>query len=72
MTQQIKFSKETNFTGRNGYFICSGIELMTLDHNREIMISPLTSRGTVGRCDISIPKDDIPKLIESLQQIVKQ
>lgn len=67
---QVKFSKETKFTGRNGYFRCTGVELLKMDHSDEVMISPLTGNGSVGRCDISVPIADIPKLVEQLQELI--
>lgn len=36
-----------------------------------VMITPITSKGKPGRCDISIPIEDVPALIEQLQDIIK-
>lgn len=63
--REIKFERETNFTGRNGFFKCSGLNVLDISDNR-IMIAPLTSRGEVARCDISIPKENIPDVAKSL------
>lgn len=68
MYAQLKFQRLTNFTGRNGYFQCSGVELMTITDNK-VMLSPLTSKGEVARCDIAIPMEDIPVFIEQLMVI---
>jgi len=60
----------TNFTGRNGYFKCAGIELFTLEHTDQLMISPFTSQGRIGRCDIAIPKSAMPELISQLELLL--
>lgn len=65
------FSRITNFTGRNGLMKCSGIEIMPISNDR-VILSPLTSKGIVGRCDIFIPVEDIPKLIQTLQNYAVQ
>lgn len=57
MQKQIKFIRQTMFTGRNGYFKCSGIDFLGLDYDDNVMIAPLTSRGEIGRCDITFPKE---------------
>ena len=67
---QVKFARQTNFTGRNGYFACSGIEVLHLNHNNSVMLSPLTSRGVVGRCDIEVPLENVPDLIAQLQALI--
>lgn len=48
---------------------CSGIDLLTLEHKNSVMLAPLTSRGDVGRCDIEVPLENLPELIEKLQAI---
>jgi len=64
------FNRKTKFTGRNGYFDCSGIDLEVLNHNQSVMIAPLTGRtGTIARCDIEVPLEDLPELIQQLQEI---
>lgn len=66
----IKFSREMNFTGRNGYFKASGIDLLPLDYDKKIIITPLTSKGRLASCDITIPKEDIPELINQLKKLI--
>ncbi|HNU14064.1 MAG TPA: hypothetical protein PKI55_06345 [Chitinophagaceae bacterium] len=70
MIATIKFTKETNFTGRNGYFKASGLELSGYDPNGNVMLTPLTSKGLAGRCDITIPVEDIPSLIKQLKKFL--
>jgi len=70
MLKELKFSRLTTFTGRNGTFKCAGVEL--IDYTDRVQISPVTSKGNVGRCDIDIPVEDIPALIEALQDIARE
>ena len=70
----IKFNKTTHFTGRNGYFKCSGVELETLNRGigQSVIISPVTSKGVCGRCDIEIPRESIPALIKELESFIEK
>lgn len=70
--KEIKFTRQTNFTGRNGYMKCGGIEVMGFDHKSMVQVAPITSKGAVGRCDIEIPLEDVPALIAALQEIAGQ
>lgn len=56
----------TNFTGRNGFMKCSGVEVLPASEG-EIILSPLTSKGAVGRCDIWLELESVPELITALQ-----
>jgi hypothetical protein len=71
MHDKVTWKRMTNFTGRNGYFKCSGVELLPLAHNRSVMVSALTGRGDVARCDIEIPVEAIPALIGKLQALIR-
>jgi hypothetical protein len=71
MTKTIEFTRKTKFTGRNGYFNASGIELMKISDNK-IMITPITGRGEPGRCDIEIPIENIRDLIYELGDLIQQ
>lgn len=70
MIATIKFSHETNFTGRNGYFKASGVEISGYNQEGNILLTPLTSKGNAGRCDISVPVQDIPELIKQLKKFL--
>lgn len=70
MTSTIKFTRETNFTGRNGYFKASGLELSGYDIKGNVMLTPLTSKGNAARCDVTIPVEDVPELIKQLKKFV--
>jgi hypothetical protein len=64
--EKIHFSSMTGFTGRNGTGKCSGIEVFPLETQPDILITPLTSRGELARCDFRIPKCDAHKVAEAL------
>jgi len=57
------------YTGRNGVFVQTGIEVMTL--NGKIMLTAMGKRGA-ARCDMQIPTESIPALIKALKQQTKQ
>jgi len=65
MEKNVKFTRPGKFTGRNGYFKASGINIIDISDDM-IMIAPLTSRNKIGRCDISIPKEDVETFIDAL------
>jgi hypothetical protein len=69
MQDTVRWDRTTNFTGRNGYFKCSGVEY-PLDHNKVVLLSALTGRGEVARCDIEIPLEAVPALIAKLQALI--
>lgn len=62
------------FTGRNGVGFCCGVEVMPLTYGKEpkVMLSPITSYGVVGRCDMMIPIEKIPDLIRALRAAKKE
>ncbi len=63
----IEFKRHVTFTGRNGTFKCAGVELM--ECGDRIQISPLTSKGSVGRCDIDIPTENLDEFIAALREV---
>jgi hypothetical protein len=69
--KEIKFKRITNFTGRNGFMKCGGVELMESSAN-SIILSPLTSKGMIGRCDIFIPLEDAKAVAEALLSFVNE
>jgi len=59
----------TEAYGRNGRMRCTGLAVDAADTDvmgPTIRLSPLTSRGGVGRCHIYIPVADIPTVIRAL------
>jgi hypothetical protein len=67
MKHTVQFGKITTFLGRNGRFNCSGLELF--DYGDMVNLTALTGRGDLARCEIEIPADALPGLIEALQAI---
>jgi hypothetical protein len=68
--EQVTWGRTTNFTGRNGYAKCNGLDIQPLDHNESVLLAPLTSRGVVGRCDIEVPLEALPEVIAKLQALI--
>lgn len=64
---------ECSFLGRNGYSKQSGLNVYDSTRSRGhiLEISPVTSKGIIGKCRIECPVQDLPKLIEALQNIVE-
>jgi len=60
MIKHINFSKPTNFTGRNGYMKCGGVEIFPFPDGT--LLTAKTSRGQVGRCDIKIPDENLEEV----------
>ena len=66
-----KNKRLTKFTGRNGYYNCSGMNFFPMSNGDCIMIAPVTSKGSTGRCDIEIPIESIDEVINALKQLKK-
>lgn len=66
--KNVIFSFLTNFTGRNGYGSCSGVEVVN-SIDREggqcVLLSPLTSKGRVANCDILVPIESMPEIMDA-------
>lgn len=71
MLEDIKFSQETTFLGRNGTFKCIGLELSS-SGRKTVDIWPTTSKGDTGRARLEVPVADLPTLIHKLQQIYNE
>ena len=66
MITEFKFkSRRTQFLGRNGSGHQTGVSVYGTT-GATVIIEPITSKGTVGRCFIEIPKEDIPNFIDAL------
>ena len=74
MIKSVKYSRQVNFLGRNGFFKQAGLDIQAFNCNYPtgiVILSPLTSRGNVARCQIEIPLGDVPSVIEALQKAIK-
>ena len=67
--RDVFFNTAVNFMGRNGYFKAQGMGLINLDFKQCLDIAPITSRGGYGNCSVQIPYENLPDLIEALQEI---
>ena len=69
---RVAWGRQTHFTGRNGYLKCNGVQFTPLQHNNSVLMLAVNSRGDVARCDIEIPAEALPELIETLQKLKEQ
>jgi len=70
MIKELKFKTLSAFNGRNGTGKCSGIEIMSLDYENKILLSPITSKGATANCYISLPVEELNNFIKELQEFV--
>jgi hypothetical protein len=64
--RKVTFARNVHFTGRNGYFKQSGVEISEDRWNDAITVTPLTSKGVPANCFISIPKEYIEDFTREL------
>ena len=66
---------ECNFTGRNGYGKSAGIDVLLIDYENgyepKVLLTPLTSKKALARCDMTIPVSSVPELIAMLQSMME-
>jgi len=69
-----RYTEPTTFLGRNGQFKAIGIEVGKLQafetSPEEVQLSPITSKGDIGRCRICIPVAEIPAVIKVLERVI--
>jgi len=63
---RVIFGKMVNFLGRNGFFAMAGMEIWR--NGEKVVIEPVTSKDSVGRCKMEIPTEDVEKVIDSLRK----
>jgi len=70
MLKTIFFKKTTSFLGRNGEFKCKGISIASIGTPKPeyILIEPITSKDTIGRCSIRIPAKEIDTFCNLLKE----
>lgn len=71
---EIKFSRTTDFLGRNGSFQCTGLSIHRINPSlskflgsNHITIFPITSKNKIGRCFIVIPQENVSEVCAALQ-----
>lgn len=73
--KRVLFKQVVSFLGRNGYFKAIGVEIMVIHakdpDNSFVSISPITSKGDIGRAVIEVPLNNVNELIEGLKELSK-
>lgn len=70
MNEKVKFKSKTTYLGRNGNGQCIGVDMYRPSENSEgFWFSAINSKDMVARCEILIPVEDIPEIIEALRRI---
>lgn len=54
----LTFKRISGFLGRNGNFKSKGINFLKYEDS-DLHIRPITTKDMIGRCEITIPKEDI-------------
>jgi len=54
--------------GRNGCIKTVGLQLLGIDHSRRLLMMPISSRHTTGKCQIEIPAGALTPLINALRE----
>lgn len=59
----------TTFTGRNGSFKCSGVEVISAgEKSGTVTLTPFTSRDILANCAVVVPLSKVPELITALRR----
>ena len=66
MIKDIKYTKETTYTGRNGQGKQVGLGFT--HHGSCLLLEPINSKGHLANCQMNIPYKDLIKVIETLQE----
>jgi hypothetical protein len=66
MDAKIKYDRNVNFIGSNGYFKASGLDIYA--NESIVILQPITSKGEIGICSIEIPIEAIAALMNILNQ----
>jgi hypothetical protein len=74
MIKAIKYdAKDTRHhhsLGRNGRVFTSGLDFVYTGPSGRVLLSPLTSRGAIARCEIQIPAD--PRVLRELADALNE
>ena len=66
--KRIQNSRETAFLGRNGTGKCAGFDFFKSNDNNSVVVTPLTSKMAMGRCEIQIPLEDLQEFVKALME----
>lgn len=70
MIKYIGWKPFTWFTGRNGTFNCSGLEISA--GHESVIFTPITGKGKAANSGFAIPSSSLEKLIVHLEGIRKE
>ena len=63
----VHFTRKVTALGRNGVMTCIGVEVWGWGAEHDsVSISPITSKGYVGRGRIEVPEEDLARVAEAL------
>lgn len=66
----LKFPRLTWFTGRNGSFKASGIEVLV--SGSTVILTPLTSKWRMARCAIAVPHETLQGMVYALNSALAE
>ena len=66
------FASRTQSVGRNGPIISTGVSVYSSQPFEAVDLIPITSRGALGNCRVSVPVKSLPVLIGILQELQDQ
>jgi hypothetical protein len=68
----VDFGRTVLFLGRNGCFNSVGLHVVDHPTRECVGIFPVTSRGKLASCEIEIPVEKVPEVVESLLRMMRQ
>jgi hypothetical protein len=72
MRAEINFTRKGNYIGRSGHATMHGLDILTTTNQRNVVLSPINSRGPAQSTFYEIPKEDIPNIVEALTNAMGQ
>lgn len=54
--------------GRNGCVNMIALSLLGVEHDKRLILQPVTSKGNLGMCQIEIPAGALTPLIDALKE----
>jgi hypothetical protein len=69
MSETVRWPRQERlwFLGRNGYGLCTGLDLFEFEGIVELR--PITSKNQIGRAEICMPLTAVPRLTKMLARI---
>lgn len=70
MNIDLDYSTETYYEGSNGMGRMKGLNMYSNASRGIVVLAPINSKKKIARCEMCIPKKDIPKVIAQLQKFL--